>query len=214
MKKYYLKIVFLLVLFAIPWNVNAACSYNERVRLQNLVHHVDFNYQYNETQYALTFDITVANLTNEIYMIDRSTGKRYDSNNQDFVISGYTPGQTIYFDFYAKNSECFTKSIFINHVVLPSYNGYYKDPLCKGKEYLKVCQKWLKHNMSYKEFRTSVLNFKDPVQEEKEAKKEEKEEIDWETVIAFWADYYLYILLAIIIIGILVMYFYDKKSDI
>lgn len=213
MRKYYLKIVFFVVLFTIPLSVKADCSYKDKVRLQKMAGNVSFGYRYNETKYSVIFEITVSNLTNEIYMIDRSTGRYYYANNEDFTLNNYQPGETIRFDFYARDASCTKEKLFTNYVTLPAYNPYYTSDVCKGIEDFELCQKWLKHNMTYKEFYDGVTKYLN-VQEIKQEPVKSKEEFDWEGVIEFWANYYLYILLTIIIVGGVILYLHDKKSDL
>lgn len=215
MKKYYFKIVFLMVLCAIPLTAKAECSYGEKVRLQKLAGNVNFAYRYKDTAYSVVFEMTVSNLTNEIYMVDRLTGKSYYSNNKDFKISNYQSGSLIRYDFYAKDSSCTEDVLFSNYVTLPTYNPYYGSELCEKIEEFKLCQKWLKHGMTYKEFYTGVTQYLNKKEEEPGIKPETpKEEFDWEPVIQFWADYYLYILLGIIIVGGVILYLHDKKTDL
>lgn len=213
MKKYYLGIVFLVVLFAAPFHVKADCSYNDRVRLQKLAGNVSFGYRYNETKYSVIFEITVSNLTNEIYMIDRSTGRYHYSNNQDFKLENYQPGETIQFDFYARNTGCTSEKLFTNYVTLPTYNPYYSSDICKGIEDFELCQKWLKHSMTYKEFYEGVTKFLNKT-EIKPEPIEPEEEFNWDAIIEFWANYYIYILLTIIIGGGIILYLHDRKSDL
>lgn len=212
-KRYYLGIVFLIVLFACPIQAKAECSYSQKVRLQKLAGNVSLSYRYTQTQYSVIFQITVSNLTNELYMIDQTTGRYYYANNNDFTIDGYQPGSTIRFDFYAKDTNCSTTSIFSNYVTLPSYNPYYDSVLCKGIEEYSLCQKWLKHNMTYKEFYEGVTNYKNKP-EEIEIIKEEEKGFKWDRIIEFWSKYYIYILLSIIIICGVAMYRYEKKTDL
>lgn len=212
MKKYYFAIVFLFVLFIMPFKVSAECTYGEKVKLQKLATNVNFSYHYTETQYEMTFSITVSNLTSDIYMIDTSTGRIYNSNNEDFVIDGYKPGSTIRFDFYPKDQTCDTRSIFSNYVTLPFYNHFYKNKLCEGIEEFNYCQKWLKHNMTYKEFYEGVIAYKNRTINNPEKPIENKE---WDIlIIEFWSKYYILILLGIIGICGVVMYFYDRKNTL
>ncbi|MCI9233258.1 MAG: hypothetical protein HFH08_01520 [Bacilli bacterium] len=213
MKKYYLRIVFLIVLFIAPITVKAECNYKDRVRLQKLAGNVNFGYRYQETKYSVTFEIIVSNLTNEIYMIDRSTGKYHYSNNEDFTLTNYQSGDTIRFDFYAKDASCTDEKLFTNYVTLPTYNPYYSSDICKGIENFELCQKWLKHSMTYKEFYDGVTKYLNKQEIIPEPAKPE-EEFNWDAIIEFWADYYLYILLTIIIVGGIILYFHDKKSDL
>lgn len=212
MKKYSL-VVFLIALFTFPIRVNAVCSYKDQVRLQKIAGNVTFSYRYIESKYNVQFQITVSNLTSELYMIDTSTMKTYFSDNQDFVIDGYESGKTIRFDFYAKDSGCTPNRLFSSYVTLPSYNPYHTNRLCEGIEDFTLCQKWLKNQMTYKEFYEGIMNYKKETVIEPPAE-EKKEEFDWEIVVQFWADYYIYILVAVIIISIYGMYRYDKKTDL
>lgn len=214
MRKYYLKIVFFIVLFTIPLMAKADCNYNDKVRLQRIAGNVSFGYRYKETEYSVVFEITVSNLTNEIYMIDQSSGRHYYSNNEDFTLSNYAPGETIRFDFYAKNQNCTKAKLFTNYVTLPAYNPFYTSNICKGIENFELCQKWLKHNMTYKEFYDGVTKYLNTEVMEPRPIEEPEEKFDWEIVIDFWAKYYIYILLGIIIVGGVILYLHDKKSDL
>lgn len=213
MKKYYLRIVFLVVLFAIPLIAKADCSYNDKVRLQKLAGNVSFGYRYNETKYSVIFEITVSNLTSEIYMVDRSTGRYHYSNNEDFKLENYQPGETIRFDFYARDANCTSEKLFTNYVTLPTYNPYYSSDICKGIEDFEFCQKWLKHSMTYKEFYEGVTNYLNKA-EVKPEPVESEEEFNWDAIIEFWAKYYIYILVTIIIGGGIILYLHDRKSDL
>ena len=212
MKKYYFVIVFLLVLFVIPFRVKAACSYSDKVKFQKIAGNVNFSYNYVDTQYSVIFNITVSNLKNDIYMVDTSTGRTYYSNNEDFIIEGYKPGDTIRFDFYIKDSSCMSQTIFSNYVTLPSYNRFYKNTLCEGIENFDYCQKWFKHNMTYKEFYEGIIAYKNQRTSQVEIPEEKKE---WDIlIIEFWGKYYLFILLGIIAICMIIMYFYDRKNTL
>lgn len=213
MKKYYLKIVFLIILFVLPISAKAECSYSQKVRLQKLAGSVNFSYRYTESQYQVTFQVVVSNLTSEIYMVDQSTGRYYYSDNKDFTINGYGDGKTIRYDFYAKDKDCSTTTIFSSYLTLPSYNPYYTSEICKGVEEFKFCQKWLKHSMSYREFYDEVMSYKNKTEEIPKVIKP-KEEFKWDKVILFWSKYYIYILLTIIIGGTIILYRHDKKTDL
>lgn len=217
MKKYYLGIVLFIVLFTVPFHAKAECSYKDIVRLKKLAGNVSFSYRYIETKNNVNFEVTVSNLTSEIYMIDRSFGKYYYSNNEDFTIKGYFPGKTVRFDFYAKDSTCTDKKLFTNYITFPFYNNYHESYICKDIPEFELCQKWLKHDMTYQEFYDSVTKYLNKTEVVPEKPNQEKEEFDWEKVIQFWADYYLYILLTIIIVGGLILLIYEiheRKSDL
>ena len=176
---------------------------------------VNFAYRYHETKYSVNFEVTVLNLTNEIYMIDRSSGKYYYANNEDFTISNYLSGKTIQFDFYARNTECGEDALLTKYVVLPSFNPYYTSNLCKGIESFALCQKWLKQNMTYKEFHEGVTAYLNGKTEEPSPIPPKEEKVEWDIIfIQFWSKYYIYILLTIIVIGGIVLYRYKKKTDL
>ncbi len=216
MKKYYLKILFLIVLFTFPLKVKADCSNIEKVRLQKLAGNVNFSYRYKESSYGtIVFGITVSNLTSELYMIDHSSGKRYYSDNQDFTISDYKPGKTIQFDFYEKSGSCIQDVVFTNYVTLPYYNTYYNSRICQDVQEFKLCQKWLKTRISYKKLYEEITKYKTKKLIEQEEKNvEEVKKTNYEKIVEFWAKYYIYILLTIIIICSGLRYYLDKKTDL
>lgn len=213
MKKNYMFLMFTIIMFVLPMVANAECSYSEKVRLQKLAGNVSFSYNYIETDSGVTFDVIVSNLTNELYMVDYSTGQTYYSNNEDFVIRGYDHGKSIRFDFYVKDKTCSETSIFSNYVTLPSYNYYYKKEICEGLEDYKLCQKWVKINMTYEQFKEEIKKYKN----KNNITQDEQTLIDsfnWDIVVEFWAKYYIYILVGIIALCGVTMYIYDKKSEL
>ena len=105
-----------------------------------------------------------------------------------------------------------SQTIFSNYVTLPSYNRFYKNTLCEGIENFDYCQKWFKHNMTYKEFYEGIIAYKNQRTSQVEIPEEKKE---WDIlIIEFWGKYYLFILLGIIAICMIIMYFYDRKNTL
>lgn len=214
MKKYYLGIVFLLVLFIAPIKGKAYCTYSEKIRLKKLASNVSFSYRSVENiGGTITFQVTVSNLQDELYMIDKSSGRTYYSNNQDFIIDGYLPGKTIEYEFYDRSGQCIEGVIFTNYVTFPFYNSYYNSRLCEQAQEFRLCQKWLKHKMSYRDLADEINKYKETKKEEI-VKQEEPKEPDYEKIVDFWAKYYIYILVGIIAVCISIMWYLDKKTDL
>lgn len=213
MKRYYFVII-AFCLFFLPGVVEAKCNYADKVRLQKLAGNVLFSYDYHENDYAVTFDVTVSNLTPDLYMVDVSTGKTYRFNNQDIVISGYRSGATIQFNFYAVDAECANEkeAVFTNYVTLPNFNPFYREQICEGINDYKLCQKWMKMDISYTEFYKLVYQYKQKQSSSVIEEEEVEEEVSLgEQFFYFWEKYYIYIL-GIVLIGCLLGFYLYNRS--
>lgn len=209
LRRYYL-VIWAFFLFFGMYHVDASCSYTDKVKLQKLAGNVLFSYQYHESNYGVTFDVTISNLTPNIYMVDRATGKVYRSNNQDIVITGYKSGGTNRFDFYATDQECTTDIIFTNYLTLPSFNPFYKEKVCEGASEYKLCQKWIKMDISYTEFYRLVYDYKQN-KVDIEIEEEVPTESAGEQFFYFWEKYYLFVLGGILAICALGYYLYNRS---
>lgn len=209
-------IVFILLLLIPITKVEGArCTYSEIARLKKIASNVNISYDYVENDSSVTFKVTLNNLNDEIYFIDQSNYRKYNYTRDELTISNYRSGQTIRYVFYATDPECSSEPLYTARVVLPTYNIYYKDEVCKGVENYSLCQKWSSHNLTYTDFVKKVNDYKNslivPEQPEEPTTPNELSLI--QLIINFLLDYYIYII-AILSLALIGLLYIRKKDDI
>ena len=107
-----------------------------------------------------TFDITVANMTNDIYLYDSFSDKKYIKTGE-FVINDFNDGTKYRFFIKSNDKNCKDEVLLTKYITLPKYNPYYGDPICKGIESYELCQRWGAFNIgSYKEYKSKIEKYK------------------------------------------------------
>ncbi len=200
------KLRILLFLLIVPLSVSAACDSSSLSRYKSLAANINNYYEYNGS----SFDVTFYNVSNELKIVNKSNGQEFfpNSNFGDVVVNNLSSGDVGNFAVYPSTGECSAYRVFTFYINLPYYNSYSSDPICVNNS-STLCSKWSNTSMySYEQFVNAV-------------KKDKKEEIvtpppEVESrrygFFDFLGDYYIYILLFIIISGSIGIYFLDKKS--
>lgn len=202
-----LKRIILLTLI-IPISVKANCSNQELTRYKSLASNINNYYDYDET--SNKFNITAYNLSNELRIINKSDESSYETNDQfgEINIGNLNPGNTVTLGVYPKNDNCKDYRVYTIYVNLPYYNQYYNDEVCINNNN-QLCSKWVNTSkFSHEEFINRVKQEKSGQQEEI---KEPEEEMKKYGFFDFIADFYIPILLVIIVGGSVAIYFLDKK---
>ena len=212
--------IVILITFFFLFNVNlkaltyGGCEYSEISKLKSFVSNINLTYDYYIENNEAYFNLTITNLTPELYFVDSYTGNKYsyyDSNDGELTIYGIrdTKGNL---KFYSAREECYGVSLNSKYYNFPSYNTYSTDPLCIQKPNHTVCKKWIKINYSYSEFKEIIENY----QEKTEEKNDIIIEYDkgfMEKVIEFYLNNYYIILPIIIVISYIVMLINKKKNS-
>ena len=155
------KTIILMTLFILfPVSCKALnCSYAEQAKLRKVASSVTTSYDYIEENDNVTFNVTLTNITDEIYIHDSIKNIDYRFNgSSELVIDGYEPGTNVRYLIYPTKDGCTTSYLASKYVNLPYYNKYYKDPLCEGKSY-SICSKWQKVTLSYDEFTKKINEY-------------------------------------------------------
>lgn len=213
MKKKYL-ILIIITLLILPLNVFAKakteCDYSLLSNMKRYASNINFIYDYRIENNNAYFNVTINNLTADMYLVDEITGQRYNyssTNNGELIINGYSDVETLKYKVYSNNSECMDEILIINYINLPVYNKYSGDPLCEGISEFSLCRRFLKTNISYEEFEKQVLEYKkEEVKTEEQI--EEKKEVELtfaEKLIDFLIHYGIFIAIPIIVIIIIIM---------
>ncbi len=210
-----MKKILLLVLLLIPYSkVNASfCSYKELAELREIASNITYRYDYIESDDNIVFNISLANLTPDTYILDSETNQTYYFSKSEIVISGYQDDTSVGFKVYSDNSDCEGQLLSTIWVNLPTYNEYYKDPLCETIPNYSLCNRWSTHTLRYDEF---VQNIKDYLEPDDVIVIPEVEEEDsiWDLALELLLNYYYIPLLLIILIAGISIYRINKRDNI
>ena len=188
------------------------CEYSTVSRMKSIVSNINISYDYKIVDNRAYFNVTLNNLTNDIYFYDTATRKKYyykDTNNGEITLYNYIDSGS--FKFYSNNVSCYNLSLGTKYYKFPSYNVYYSDPLCAEIPSYSLCQKWASVNYSRDEFEHLVMEYKNGKNTEEEVIVEyEKTLID--KIVELYIKYYYYFLGAIILIFVPIIIVNDRKN--
>lgn len=212
------KKIMLLAILILTCKVNtvmATCGYSEISRGKSIVNNVNIYYDYHIIEDSAYFDVTLTNITPDIYFVDTGTDATYrysDTTNGELTIHNYN-GNSGNYKFYLINPECSGSSVGIKYYTFPVYNVYYTDPLCDGIENSDACKKWVKQNYTYEQFQNMVNNYIVSLNGDEDEEYVEVYENDLlEAIVNFYVKYYYIILIAVILIcGIIITI--KRKKD-
>lgn len=182
------------------------CTNSDLSRYKSLASNIGNYYDYNGNG----FNVTFYNVSNELKIVNRNNGSEYypNSNFGDVVINDVSYGSNVKFSIYPLNESCTDYSVSTVYINLPYLNSYYNDPVCVNNSN-SLCSKWANTSYySYEQFVSEVKKTAPTL----EVEPEPEEEVSKYGFFDFLADYYIYILLFIIISGSISIYYLDKKS--
>lgn len=212
-------ILFLLISF-FTFSVSAltygGCDYSDVSRMKSIVTNINLSYDYKIVNNESYFDVTLNNLTEDIYFYDTVTEKKYyysDTDNGEITIPNYkiTSGS---YKFYSAKSSCYGVSLGSKYYNFPVYNKYYNDPLCKDIPNYSLCQKWGYVNYSQDEFEKMISEYKNSNSEENDSNvKVEYKKTFVEIIIDIYIKYYYYFLGGLILICSLVIIVNNRRNQ-
>lgn len=195
------------------------CDYSDISRMKSIVTNINISYDYRIINNQAYFDVTLTNITEDIYFYDTKKQKKYfysDTNDGEITIYDYSITSGSY-KFYSAKSGCYGTSLGVKYYNFPVYNRYYGDPLCEDIPNYSLCQKWENINYSRDEFERFVLEYKSS----KEIVEEEKIEVEHkktilekivDTIVDIYVKYYYYFLGVLIFICVTVIIIKNKKN--
>lgn len=206
-------LVFVLFLFlAVPNKISALCNTQQQATLQKIASNITYSYEYIES--SDSFNITLTNLDNRVYIKDDSTNKIYRNiSNKEITIGGYRVGSVITFSIYDP-SYCTPSSLRIIYVNLPAKNKYFNTDICKDLNDFYYCNKWTQNNLSKKEMQDKIDEYKGLNNTDDDEKILEARNYFLEKIIEIYINYYYIILPTIIILCIFGMYKSYKKNKL
>lgn len=181
-------IILLIVLFIIPINVMAvsrvSCDYSVLSNLKKFAGNITYSYDYYIKENQAYFNITVSNITSEMYIVNKKDNKKYEykqTNNGELVINDVTDTEKMTLEIYSNNSECPNEMLAAIYINLPVFNKFSVDPLCEENKEYKLCKRFLKTSVSYDIFVKQINKYiedKNKPQEEEKEIKQTKEKAD------------------------------------
>lgn len=193
------------------------CEYSEISTLKSYLSNLNFSYDYYTVDEQIYFSVTINNIVPGMYFVDSRTDKVYnysDSIDGEIIISGYK-GTSGNYKFYSSLNDCPGVKLGVKYYKFPSYNKYYKDPLCEANANYSLCQKWADVKYSYSEFEKLINDYNKKKNEIVENQENEiiYEQTFFDAFVKFYIDYYYFILIGIIVICITAMIISKKKNS-
>lgn len=209
------KLIFLLVVITCPIKALGYCTTEDKIRYSTLATNITTSYDYVESEDSVSFDITIHNVHKDLILVDKKTGIRYSSKNKDlnnFVIYNVNDGDSYTFEVYADNSDCSYRLYNTLYVTIPKYNKYYDYPVCKDASDYIYCQKWVEiGDLSYNELVDLVNDYK--YKDANVVPQPIEDENNWWYIIGnFWAKYYVYISVGVIVICLPIIIIKNRKD--
>ena len=215
-----LRYVICFLLLLIPFRVLATdCDFNDINKYQSLASNINFNYDFEESNNDVTFNIIITNMPEELY-IKSEDGKTFSYRtlgSSETTLYGYKSGEYS-FKIYTYDEKCNGEVFGTNYITLPYYNKYYKDKVCDDAKDYKLCQKWVNPGMSYKDFVDDVKKHKNDSATTTNSKLEEEAFQDdysndfLNKIIVGFLNNYIVILLSIIIICSILMVILSRRG--
>ena len=211
-------IVLLFILFIGISNVSADCSYSDISRLKSIVSNINLSYDYREENDVIYYDITINNLTPDIYFYDSYTKQNYYYSNTidgEITIYGYTSYNTDNgsYKFYSNLDGCNSRALGTKYYNLPKYNEFYSDSICKEIPNFSLCQKFIENNYSYDEFIELAEQYK--LDQKKGNNKDniiEYEKDFFDKFVDLYVNYYYYFFIGVIVICSIIMFIKRDKN--
>jgi len=204
------KKILLFIIFLFPFSIKAACTNQELTRYKTLASHINTYYDFNEEN--KTFNLTAYNLSSELKIVNKDNNNNYKTDKSplgEINIEKLTPGLNVKLAIYPINGECSDYRVRTIYVNLPYYNNYHTDEICNNNNH-SLCSKWANTSIyTYEQFKEKVKNETINQQEEEQTQKNETKKYGF---FDFLGDFYIPILLVIIVAGSIAIYKLDKKS--
>ena len=189
------------------------CDYSTVSRMKSIVSNINISYDYTIIDNQAYFNVTINNLTNDIYFYDTVTRKNYyynETNNGEITIPNYNTSGS--YKFYSNNIACKDISLGSKYYNFPEYNVYHTDPLCSDIPNYSLCQKWASVNYSRDQIEEFILEYKSFKEEVEEEIKVEYEKTIVDIIADLYINYYYYFLGGLILVCCTIIIINNKKN--
>lgn len=206
--------VFCVLSFLLPGKIYALCDNSELAGLKELASNINVSYKYKIQNSDATFDISFDNVFSKMYLQDKN-GNKYYSNviekNNQIVFYNYPDNKNYSFDVYVNGGECNGQYLHTIYATTPKYNPFYTFSVCDDAKEYKLCQRWTKHSLTSSEFKKNVQNY--IAERDKITEIEKKDETAISYILDFVRNYYMYIIIGIVLIIVVIKFIRYKKDS-
>ena len=146
-------ILVMIIIFITPGIVQAECSYERTAELSRIASNVQFSYDYDDD---LNFNVTISNLTNDIYITDDSMNFFSGTGEKNM---NYINGTSISYSIFSNDPSCKDEKLLTKYVNLPSYNYYYSSDECQRYPNFKYCTLWGATDIDVEQFESELAKY-------------------------------------------------------
>lgn len=210
MRKVYICLTFVFTLLFLPQIVSAKSLCDNRVLLEQRAkaRNVNISYSYTMENGEPIFSVTISNLFEDMYVVDKLSNKVYHSNNftsdSELVIDGYRDNHKITYVVYSKVYGCYGEQLITLYASIPNYNEFSADKVCIGAEEFSLCQRWGAVSVDYDTFVEKVEAYKKQKASKIEPPDFEQEKTWLDYIFSFVGKYYVYLVSLVIIVVLLI----------
>lgn len=210
-------LITLFILFTFKSNALAlkygGCEYSDVSKMKQLVTNVNVTYTYKIVNNIAYYDVTLTNLTKDMYVVDSTTKQKYYSfPNGELTIRNHVAG-SVTFKLYSNKSECRNILLGSKYASLPFYNIYYSNDICKDLDSFLYCKKWGTRTYTYAEVKKAVDDYYEQMKRDERVTPEPvRIKTFWEKLLDFYIKYYIIILLSIIALCIIGIQIRKRKN--
>lgn len=191
------------------------CDYSIVSKLKSLVSNINISYDYHVVNNQVYFDVTLTNITPNMYFLDTTTDITYtynNTNNGEITLRNYS-NQSGSYKFYSQGNGCDGILLGTKYYKFPTYNIYYNDPLCSDIPNYGLCQKWVSVNYSYDKFERTIKEYKASL----EITPPKEEEVEYnksivDIIVELYIKYYYFFLIAIILVCGSIIFIKQRKD--
>lgn len=209
-------IIILFIMFIFKTNALAlkygGCEYSDVSRMKRLVNNINVTYNYRIVNNIAYFDVTLTNITDEMYIVDNITYNVYYNNGTgEITIPNFT-SKSVTFSIYSNRSDC--RSLFLGskYAQFPIYNKYHTSDMCKNISDFSYCKKWVPKAYTEAEIKKAIDDYYNkPVPEDEPIKYIEKKTL-LDKLIEIYVKYYIIILASIILVCLALIEIIRKKK--
>lgn len=209
------------LLFLLPISVqakaNTSCDYTLLANLKSLASNINISYDYYIESNEAYFNVTINNITPDIYIVDNVTNVIYNYQNTsagEVIINNYKDVTKLQYSVYSSDNNCNGELLSTLYITLPTYNQYSSNPVCDDIKDYSLCQRWNPFNGTHEDFITRVNNYKNSKVVEEDPIEEEKKDITTllDKLGTLYSKYYIVLYVIIILPSIIIIYRHNKKS--
>ena len=215
MKKKIILILFMFFLFrtntyALTYT---GCDASTVARMKQIVSNVNTTYNYRIVNNKAYFDLTISNLTNDIYVTDNLFGREYyNFSNGELTIRGITTS-SITIKYYSRKNECRGLMLGIKYEQFPIYNQYHTHEVCKDMEGFSYCEKWVKKAYTLDEIKAAIKKYNEGLNEPDIPTNVIYKKSLLDRLIEFYVKYYYIVLTGVIIVCGIAIFVKKRKNQ-